>query len=78
MNSIFRGGRFSRNTSKSPKNKMAISPPTHNPRLIFGTGIDIVSIFYRTNNQVRRLCVGGDMAILCFGDFEVFGKSDRT
>ena len=45
---------------------MVISPPTHNPRVID------ISIFYRTKNQVRRLCVGGDMAILFFGDFEVF------
>ena len=51
----YRGGRFYRNTSKSPKNKMTISPPTR---------IYIVSIFYRTKNQVRGLCVGRDMAIL--------------
>ena len=46
----------------------AYTQPTH---LIFGSGIDIVSIFYRTKNQVRGLCVGGDMSILFFGDFEV-------
>ena len=32
--------------------------------MIFGTVKDTVSIFYRTKNQVRGLCVGGDMAIL--------------
>ena len=48
---------------------MVISPPTH---LIFGRVIDIVSIFYLTKNQVRGLCVGGDMAILFLCHFAEF------
>ena len=36
--------------------KMTISPPTH---LIFGTVIDIVSIFYQTKNNVGGSYVGG-------------------
>ena len=40
-----RGGRFSLNSVKSPKNKMAISLPTYNP--------------HRIKHQVRGLCVGG-------------------
>ena len=35
-----------------------------NHALDFGRVIDIVSILYRTEHQVRVLCVGGDMAIL--------------
>ena len=34
----------------------------------------MVCIFYRTKNQVRGLCVGGDMAILFFGDFARHGE----
>ena len=36
----------------------------------FDRVIDIVSIFYRTKNQVRGLCVGGGMAILFFDNFK--------
>ena len=39
---------------------------------MFCTGKDIVSIFDRTKNQMRRLCVGGDMLILYFSDPAVF------
>ena len=47
-------------------------PPTY---LIFGTGIDIVSIFYHTKNQVRGLCVGGNVVILFFSDAAVFTQT---
>ena len=53
---------------------MVISPPTHNPRTL-GTVIYIISIFYRTKNQVRGLCVGRDMIILFFGHFTEFRKN---
>ena len=50
-----------------PKNEPSFlekhEQPTH---LIFGRVIDIVSMFYLTKNQVRGLCVGGDMAIYFF------------
>ena len=42
---------------------MPISPPTNLDRVI-----DIASIFYLTKNQVRGLCVGGDMTILFYRD----------
>ena len=42
-----------------PKNKIHISAYTQPTHLIFGTVIDIVSIFYHTKNQVGGLCVGG-------------------
>ena len=32
--------------------------------LIFGMGKDYHNIYYLTKNQVRGLCVGGEMAIL--------------
>ena len=41
-----------------PNNKITISLPTQPTHLIFGTGIDIVSIFYHTENKVAGLCVG--------------------
>ena len=44
----------------------AYTPSTH---LIFGTVKDTDNIYYSTKNQVRGLYVGGDMAILFFGDF---------
>ena len=47
----------------------AYTQPTH---FIFGRVIDIVSIFYLTKNEVRGLCVGGDMAILFFCHFAEF------
>ena len=40
---------------------MTISAYTQPTHLIFGTVIDIVNIFYHTENQVAGLCVGGDM-----------------
>ena len=43
--------------------------------MIFGRVIDIVSIFYSTKNQVRGLCVGGDMAILFVGHFTEFREN---
>ena len=52
---------------------MVISPPTH---LIFGRVIDIFSIFYLTKNQVRGLCVGGDMAFFYF--FVILQSSYKT
>ena len=60
-------------TARSEKNKMIIYPPTH-PRT-FGTIKYIVSIFYRTKNKVRGLCVGGDMVILFFSDPAVFTQT---
>ena len=39
---------------------------------IFGMVKDNDNIYYCTKNHVRGLCVGGDMAISFFGDFEVF------
>ena len=68
---------LSLNTVKSPKNKMAISPPTLNPR-IFGTVKDTENIYYLTKNQVRGLHVGGDMAILFLAILQCSGKNDRT
>ena len=48
-------------TAGSEKNKMAISPPTEYPLTwCLVTVKYIVSIFYRTENQVCGLCVGGD------------------
>ena len=41
--------------------------PTH---LIFGTVKDTNNIYYSTKNQLRGLCVGGDMAIVFFGNFK--------
>ena len=43
------------------KNKIHISAYTQPAHLIFGTVIDIVSIFYHTKKHVGGLCVGGDM-----------------
>ena len=44
---------------------MTISPPTHSSHnLIFGTVKDTDNIYYSTKNQVRGLCVGGDITIL--------------
>ena len=48
---------------------MTISPPTYNPRTWFRTVKDTDNTYYSTKNQVRGLCVGGDMAILFFGNF---------
>ena len=36
---------------------------------------DTDNIYYSTKNQVRGLCVGGDMAILFFGDFTEFREN---
>ena len=46
---------------------------THAPD--FGTVKDIVSIFYGAKNQVRGLCVGGDMGILFLSDPAVFTRT---
>ena len=40
-------------------NKIHIYSYTKPTHLIFGTVIDIVSIFYHTKNQVGGLCIGG-------------------
>ena len=51
------------------KFKMTISPPTHTIK-------DTDNIFYSTKNQVRGLCVGGDMVILFFfSDPAVFTRT---
>ena len=42
--------------------------------LDFGTVKDNDNIYYSTKNQVRGLYVGGDMAILFFGDFARHGE----
>ena len=52
----------------------AYTQPTH---FIFGRVIDIVSIFYHTKDQVRGLCVGGDMAILFVCPFAEFTQNGR-
>ena len=57
---------------------MAIYPPTHNPRIIFGMVKGTGNMFRHTlwdhtNNKVRRFCVGGDIVILVFGSFQKFG-----
>ena len=44
---------------------MTISPPTHS---VFGTAKYISTVFPPTKNQVRGLCVGGDMALLNLTD----------
>ena len=46
--------------SKSPVANSIYGQPTH---LIFGT-VKYTDIFYCTKNQVRGLCVGGDIVIL--------------
>ena len=45
-----------------------ISAYTQPTDLFFGTIKDTNNIFYGSKNQVRRLCVGGDMVILFFSD----------
>ena len=47
----------------------AYTQPTH---LIFGKVKNTDNIYYSTKNQVRGLCVGGDLVILCFCHFTEF------
>ena len=47
---------------------MTISPPKHNPHMIFSVVKDADNIFYSAKNQVHGLCVDADMVILFFSD----------
>ena len=42
---------------------------------VFGSVINIASVFYRTKHQVCGLCVGGGIIILIFGSFQKHGEN---
>ena len=50
-------------TKKFHKNER-ISAYTQPTKMIFGTVLDMVGIFYHTKNQVGGLCVGGVSGVL--------------
>ena len=47
----------------------------HTTHTLFGIVKDIFSIFYRTKNQVRGLCIGRDTVILFVSDPAVFATT---
>ena len=50
----------------------AYAQPTH-LYIILDMVKGIGNIFHRTNNRVRRCCVGGDMAIYFFASLQKYG-----
>ena len=62
---------FEKNAVKASFHISAYTQPTH----VFSTVKGTDNIFHSTKNQVRGLCVGGDIVILFFTDPAVFTQT---